>query len=74
MITVEFYTMEQQIKEVTEKLINGTITKDDADKILLGLLSVINRRELLKHYSNYLYEKDYLTKPNVMMEYELSLL
>jgi len=39
--------MEQQIKEVTEKLINNTITKDEADKILLGLLNVINRREML---------------------------
>lgn len=34
--------------------------------------NVINRRELLKHYSNFLYEKGYLQKPNVLMEYELS--
>ena len=32
--------MEQIIKETTEKLSNGTITKDEADKILLDLFGV----------------------------------
>lgn len=31
------------IKETTEKLSNGTITKDEADKILLNLLDVRKR-------------------------------
>lgn len=44
--------MEQKIKEITEKLTNGTLTKDEADKILLGLLNVINRRKLLLAYSS----------------------
>ena len=34
--------MENKIKETTEKLLNGTLTKDEADKILLGLLGVIS--------------------------------
>jgi len=34
--------MEKIIKETTEKLLNGTITKDEADKILLDLHSVIS--------------------------------
>ena len=32
--------MEKIIKETTEKLSNGTITKDEADKILLDLFGV----------------------------------
>jgi hypothetical protein len=32
----------EKIKEVTSLLLQGTITKDDADKILLDLLVVIN--------------------------------
>lgn len=32
--------MENKIKETTEKLINKTITKDEADKILLHLVGV----------------------------------
>lgn len=32
--------MENKIKETTEKLNNGTITKDEADKILLDLFVV----------------------------------
>jgi hypothetical protein len=40
----------------------------------LSIQRVSNRRELLKHYSNFLYENEYLTKDNVLMEYELSLL
>jgi hypothetical protein len=36
--------MENKIKETTEKLSNGTITKDDADKILLGLFGVISSK------------------------------
>ena len=35
--------MEQMIKEITEKLKNGIITKDEADKILLNLFDVIKR-------------------------------
>ena len=34
---------EKIIKETTEKLSNGTITKDEADKILLDLLVVRKR-------------------------------
>lgn len=33
--------MENKIKETTEKLKNGTITKDEADKNLLDLFGVI---------------------------------
>lgn len=33
---------------------------------------VSNQREQLKHYSNFLYENGYLTKDNVLMEYEQS--
>jgi hypothetical protein len=32
--------MEISIKEITEKLVNGDITKDEADKILLDLFGV----------------------------------
>lgn len=32
--------MKQKIKDVTTKLINGTITKDEADKILFDLFDV----------------------------------
>lgn len=38
--------MEKKIKETTEKLKNGTITTDEADKILLHLLGVSKRSEL----------------------------
>jgi hypothetical protein len=34
--------MEKIIKETTEKLLNGIITKDEADKILLDLHNVIS--------------------------------
>ncbi len=34
--------MENKIKETTEKLSNGIITKDEADKILLDLFGVMN--------------------------------
>ena len=34
--------MEKIIKETTEKLSNGTIKKDEADKILLDLFGVIS--------------------------------
>ena len=34
--------MEKIIKDTTEKLKKGTITKDEADKILLDLFDVIN--------------------------------
>lgn len=33
--------MKNKIKETTEQLKNGTITKDEADKILLDLFGVI---------------------------------
>ena len=35
--------MENKIKEITEKLLNETITKNEADKILLNLLVVSNQ-------------------------------
>jgi hypothetical protein len=50
--------MEQKIKEVTEKLTKETITKDEADKILLGLLNVINRRRLLIDFVRWYNELD----------------
>ena len=44
--------MENKIKETTEKLNNGTITKDEADKILLDLFGVscssISREDINK--------------------------
>jgi hypothetical protein len=46
----------------------------DYHKQQLNIGGVGNRRELLKHYSNFLYENEYLTKDNVLMEYEQSLL
>jgi hypothetical protein len=45
--------MENIIKETTEKLNNGTITKNEADKILLDLFGVI--KSVCKHDSG----KDY---------------
>ena len=39
--------MENKIKETTEKLKDGTITKDEADKILLDLYFVSQQREQL---------------------------
>ena len=44
--------MENKIKETTEQLKNGTITKDEADKILLDLFGVscssISREDINK--------------------------
>ena len=39
--------MEKTIKETTEKLKNGIITTDEADKILLDLFDVSKQREQL---------------------------
>lgn len=39
--------MEKTIKETTRLLLNGTLTKEDADKILLNLYNVSSRREQL---------------------------
>lgn len=39
--------METQIKEITRLLLQGTLTKKEADKFLLDLLVVRNRREQL---------------------------
>lgn len=39
--------METQIKEITRLLLQGTLTKEEADKFLLDLLVVRNRREQL---------------------------
>jgi len=39
--------MENKIKETTEKLKDGTITKDESDKILLDLFNVMQRSEQL---------------------------
>lgn len=39
--------MEKTIKETTRLLLNGTLTKEDADKILLDLCNVIGRNEQL---------------------------
>lgn len=46
--------MENTIKETTRLLLQGTLTKDEADKILLDLHNVINQRELLIAFSKYL--------------------
>ena len=37
--------MEKTIKETTRLLLNGTLTKEDADKILLDLYNVSGRSE-----------------------------
>ena len=39
--------MKKTIEETTRLLVQGTLTKDEADKILLDLQNVSNRRELL---------------------------
>jgi hypothetical protein len=39
--------MENTIKETTRLLLQGTLTKDEADKILLDLLDVSGRSEQL---------------------------
>jgi hypothetical protein len=39
--------MDNQIKEITRLLLQGTISKDDADNFLLDLLVVRNRRKQL---------------------------
>lgn len=41
--------MENKIKETTEQLKNGTITKYEADKILLGLFS--SKRRIIPNVS-----------------------
>ena len=45
--------MKKTIEETTRLLIQGTLTKDEADKILLDLHSVSNQRELLLAYDQY---------------------
>ena len=51
--------MKKKIKETTEKLSNGTLTKDEADKILLDLFGDINSfledkiKQLNKEYEPY---------------------
>ncbi len=58
-----------------------TWNTDEVQELLIKALNqgqtlpidiVSNQRELLKHYSNFLYENDYLTKDNALIEYELS--
>jgi hypothetical protein len=49
-IYVKFYNMENIIKETTQKLKSGIITKDEADKILLDLFGVC-KHEGEKGYS-----------------------
>jgi len=44
--------MENKIKETTKKLNNGTITKDEADKILLDLFGVIESKKI--NMNNYI--------------------
>jgi len=46
--------MKNTIKETTRLLLQGTLTKDEADKILLDLHNVSNQRELLIAFSKYL--------------------
>jgi len=45
--------MKKTIEETTRLLMQGTLTKDEADKILLDLHSVSNQRELLLAYDQY---------------------
>jgi len=70
--------------KVNENLLNevNAVNKQNKELIVknmdlqeqLLIQRVSNRRELLKHYSNFLYENEYLKKNNVLMEYEMSLL
>jgi hypothetical protein len=48
--------MEKTIKETTRLLLQGTLTKDEADKILLDLLDVRQQSELLFAFCTYLEE------------------
>lgn len=48
--------MENTIKETTRLLLQGTLTKDEADKILLDLLVVRQQSELLFAFCTYLEE------------------
>ena len=53
--------MENKIKETTEQLKNGTITKDEADKILLGLFGV-SCSSISREYIN---KQAYLVMSNI---------
>ena len=48
--------MENTIKETTRLLLQGTLTKDEADKILLDLIVVRQQSELLFAFCTYLEE------------------
>ena len=50
--------MKKTIEETTRLLLQGTITKDEADKILLDLCFVSNRRELLIDFCATKHAKD----------------
>jgi len=50
--------MENKIKETTEKLNNGTITKDEADKILLDLFVVSDSDFIFNSLRNKLDEQE----------------
>jgi len=65
---MEFVEGEERI-EIKRRLID---TANALNK--LNLPHVSNQREQLKHYSNFLHEKGYLTKDFVLMEYEQSML
>jgi hypothetical protein len=70
--------------KVNENLLNevNAVNKQNKELIVknidlqeqLLIQRVSKRSELLKHYSNFLYENEYLKKDNVLMEYEMSLL
>lgn len=51
--------MKKTIEETTRLLMQGTLTKDEADKILLDLHNVSNRRELLLAYSEFCYKEEW---------------
>ena len=46
--------MENTIKETTRLLLQGNLTKDEADKILLDLHNVSQQRKILLDFASYL--------------------
>jgi len=46
--------MKNTIEETTRLLLQGTLTKEEADKILLDLHIVTHRRELLKAFMKHI--------------------
>jgi hypothetical protein len=51
--------MKKTIEETTRLLLQGTLTKDEADKILLDLYLVSNQRELLLAFCEFMHGGTY---------------